>query len=69
MPVKDEKDLLTQLHEKEMVLPEEQADAVRKMTGGGNEKIVIQTTGGQFVHKDQLATLLKKLNRNFEFLS
>lgn len=61
---------LTQLHEKEMVLPEAQADAVRSMAGGaGNSPIIIPTTGGDFIHKDQLASLLKKLNRNFVFKS
>jgi len=59
---------LTQLHEKEMVLPEAQADAVRSMAGGqGGAPIIIPTTGGDFIHKDQLASLLKKLNRNFTF--
>lgn len=63
---------LTQLHEKEMVLPQAQADAVRNMTNGGGSSdggtIQIVTTGGQFIHKDQLATLLKKMKRNFEFV-
>lgn len=63
---------LTQLHEKEMVLPQAQADAVRNMTNGGGSgdggTIQIVTTGGQFIHKDQLATLLKKMKRNFEFV-
>ena len=59
---------LTQLHEREMVLPQEQADQVRNMTGGnGGEKIIINTAGGDFIHKDQLGMLLKKMNRSFEF--
>lgn len=61
---------VTQLHEEEMVLPKEQADAVRDMTnGGGGGTILINTTGGDFVHKNDLAALMKKLNRNFAFTS
>jgi hypothetical protein len=66
---------LTQLHEREMVLPQEQADAVRSMVANSGttgasagSPILISTTGGQFIHKDQLTQLLKKLNRNFEFV-
>lgn len=62
---------VTQLHEEEMVLPKEQANAVRDMAngGGGGSPILINTSGGDFVHKSDLAMLLKKLNRNFAFTS
>jgi hypothetical protein len=61
---------VTQLHEEEMVLPKEQANAVRDMAnGGGGSPILINTTGGDFVHKNDLAALMKKLNRNFAFVS
>lgn len=56
---------MTQLHEEEMVLPKEQADTIRNMGSGGGT-IIIQTTGGQFIHKDDLGRLLKKMGRNFE---
>ncbi|SHM27583.1 hypothetical protein SAMN05216428_12033, partial [Nitrosospira sp. Nsp11] len=55
---------VTQLHEREMVLPAEHADAIRNMTGGGGT-INIHTTGGDFIHKNDLAKLLTQLNRNF----
>lgn len=54
-----------QLHEQEMVLPKEQANAVRDMAAGGGGKIIINTTGGDFIHKDDLAKLLKQMNRRF----
>lgn len=59
---------LTQLHEREMVLPAEHADTIRGLSGGGggNETIVINATGGDFIHKRDLAKLLKQLNRNFQ---
>lgn len=61
---------MTQLHEKEMVLPAEHADTIRSMAGSGAAgTIVINTRGGEFVHKDDLAVLLRKMNRNFEFKS
>lgn len=58
---------LTQLHENEMVLPAEHAQTIRDMAGqgGGGDTIVINTTGGDFIHKKDLAKLLKKLNRDF----
>lgn len=57
---------MTQLHEEEMVLPKEQANAVRDMASGGGQAIHLYTQGGDFVHKDDVVKLLKKLNRNFE---
>lgn len=59
---------LTQLHENEMVLPAEHAQTIRDMAGqgGGGDTIVINTTGGDFIHKKDLAKLLKKLNRDFK---
>lgn len=61
---------LTQLHEREMVLPQAQADAVRQMAemgSGGGAPIVIQTTGGHFVHKNDLAKLLTAMRRDYVF--
>lgn len=60
---------LTQLHEREMVLPAEHADTIRGLSGGGggNETIVINATGGDFIHKRDLAKLLRQLNRDFKF--
>lgn len=61
---------LTQLHEREMVLPQKQADAVRSMAEGKADSggtIQISTRGGDFIHKDDLAALLGKLGRNFAF--
>lgn len=60
---------LTQLHEREMVLPQEQADAVRSMSGGGGGTVVLNTQGGDWVHKDDLATLMRKMNRQFRIAS
>lgn len=61
---------LTQLHENEMVLPAEQAQVIRDMAGGGGgETIVINTTGGDFIHKKDLAKLLKQMKRDFKFTS
>lgn len=59
---------LTQLHEEEMVLPKEQADTIRNMDQS-NAPIMISTTGGDFIHKNDLAQLLRKMNRNFQFVS
>jgi hypothetical protein len=66
---------LVQAHAKEMILPAKYADLIRGMADQGqgvaqasSAPILISTTGGQFIHKDQLATLLKKMNRNFEFV-
>lgn len=60
---------ITQLHEQEMVLPKEQADAVRDMAGGGGSApIIINASGGDLIHKNDLGKLLKQLNRKFEFV-
>lgn len=59
---------LTQLHEQEMVLPAEHANTIRGLaSAGGGEPIVINATGGDFIHKNDLAKLLKQLNRDFKF--
>ncbi|MDO5653621.1 MAG: hypothetical protein Q4G39_05910, partial [Brachymonas sp.] len=61
---------LTQLHEREMVLPAAQADAVRRMADGGQtsgEAIVINATGGDWIHKRDLAKLLKTMKRDYRF--
>ena len=62
---------LTQLHENEMVLPAEHAQTIREMagqSGGDNSTIIINTTGGDFVHKKDIAKLLKQLNRDFKLV-
>lgn len=61
---------LTQLHENEMVLPAEHAQTIRDMAGGGGnsggETVIINATGGDFIHKKDLAKLLKQMNRDFK---
>ena len=62
---------LTQLHENEMVLPAEHAQTIREMagqSGGDNSTIVINTTGGDFVHKKDIVKLLKKMDRDFKLV-
>ena len=62
---------LTQLHENEMVLPAEHAQTIREMAGqqGGNDStIIINSTGGDFIHKKDLAKLLKQMKRDFKFV-
>lgn len=62
---------LTQLHENEMVLPAEHAQTIREMagqSGGDNSTIIINTTGGDFVHKKDIAKLLKQMNREFKLV-
>jgi hypothetical protein len=60
---------LTQLHQKEMVLPAHIAEPLRDQLagGGGSGTIIIQATGGDFIHKKDLAKLLKKMNRDYAF--
>lgn len=63
---------MTQLHEREMVLPAKQADVIRDLADGdgaksGGPPINIITTGGDFIHKRDLAKLLKQMDRNFVF--
>ena len=62
---------LTQLHENEMVLPAEHAQTIREMagqSGGDDSTIIINSTGGDFIHKKDLAKLLKQLKRDFKFV-
>ena len=62
---------LTQLHENEMVLPAEHAQTIREMAGqqgGSDSTIIITSTGGDFIHKKDLAKLLKQMNRDFKFV-
>jgi hypothetical protein len=66
---------IVQTHAREMILPAKYADVLRGLADQGpgsapatTAPILISTTGGQFIHKDQLAQLLKKMNRNFEFV-
>nr|DAU28542.1 MAG TPA: Tail tape measure [Caudoviricetes sp.] len=62
---------LTQLHENEMVLPAEHAQTIREMagqSGGDNSTIIINTTGGDFVHKKDIAKLLRQMNRDFKLV-
>lgn len=58
---------LTQLHEREMVLPAEHADTIRGMGQQDTAPIHIHTSGGSFVHKDDLAEMLRRMNRKFVF--
>lgn len=62
---------LTQLHENEMVLPAEHAQTIREMAGqqgGSDSTIIINSTGGDFIHKKDLAKLLKQMNRDFKLV-
>ena len=62
---------LTQLHENEMVLPAEHAQTIREMagqSGGDDSTIIINSTGGDFIHKKDLAKLLKQMKRDFKFV-
>lgn len=61
---------LTQLHEKEMVLPQAQADAVRNMTNGGGDSGPIHIHGSpdDSIKLKDLGKVLKKMKRNFEFV-
>lgn len=62
---------LTQLHENEMVLPAEHAQTIREMAGqqeGSDSTIIINSTGGDFIHKNDLAKLLKQMKRDFKFV-
>ncbi|HFB2715472.1 TPA: tape measure protein [Neisseria gonorrhoeae] len=61
---------LTQLHENEMVLPAEHAQTIREMADqqGGGSTVIINSTGGDFIHKNDLAKLLKQMKRDFKFV-
>jgi hypothetical protein len=61
---------LTQLHEEEMVLPKDIANPMREMAAGGGSggPIVINATGGDFIHKRDLADLLRQMKRDFRFV-
>ena len=62
---------LTQLHENEMVLPAEHAQTIREMAGqqgDSDSTIIINSTGGDFIHKNDLAKLLKQMKRDFKFV-
>ena len=63
---------LTQLHENEMVLPAEHAQTIREMAGqqggGSDSTIIINLTGGDFIHKNDLAKLLRQMKRDFKFV-
>ena len=63
---------ITQLHQREMVLPEGPAQVIRDMAegGAGGAPIVIHgVTAGDFfiAHKRELAKMLKGMKRDFEF--
>ncbi len=67
---------MTQLHEEEMVLPAHIANPLRDSlaqggpsTGQGADgaPVVIHTTGGDFVHKRDLAKLLTTMKRDYRF--
>lgn len=64
---------LTQLHEQEMVLPAHLANPLRDSLaqggpagqGGDGGTVVINTTGGDFIHKRDLAKLLTTMKRDY----
>ncbi|MBV8061453.1 MAG: hypothetical protein JO253_08040 [Alphaproteobacteria bacterium] len=61
---------VTQLHEKEMVLPAKQADVIRNMAdnGGGSQGTIhIHGSPDDTIKLRDLPDILKKLNRNFTF--
>lgn len=61
---------VAQLHEQEMVLPAEQANVIRDMAEGGGMgggPIVINASGGDWVHKRDLAKLLKTMKKDYRF--
>lgn len=64
---------ITQLHPREMVLPEKQADVIRDLAdgdGAGQAPIVFKgASAGDFfiAHKSELAKVMKSMRRNFEF--
>lgn len=69
---------MTQLHEEEMVLPAHIANPLRDSLaqggpstgqGGDGAPVVIQTTGGDFIHKRDLAKLLTTMKRDYRFQS
>ena len=59
---------VTQLHEREMVLPAEQADVIRGMASGGSPTIKLNAVpmkgGFLMMHKNELAKVIKDLHRN-----
>ena len=61
---------ITQLHQREMVLPADLADNVRNMTGGGDVHLHVNAVDGQSVRRlfqdngSHLAQVLKDLHRN-----
>lgn len=67
-------DMLTKIHKGEMIVPAQFAQNMREggaLGGGGGgdfAPIHIHSTGGEFIHKNDLAKLLKKMNRNFQFV-
>lgn len=67
---------MTQLHEEEMVLPAHIANPLRDSLaqgatdgqgGGQGGTVVIHTTGGDFIHKRDLAKVLTAMKRDFKF--
>lgn len=65
---------MVQTHEEEMILPKQYANVIRGLAagsgegGGGGDKggdVVFYGRGGDWVHKDDLAKMMRKLNRNF----
>lgn len=69
---------MTQLHEEEMVLPARIANPLRDSLSQGaadgqgsapGGTVVIQTTGGDFIHKRDLAKLLTTMRRDFRIVA
>jgi hypothetical protein len=67
-------DAFTKIHKGEMVVPSQFAENVRDGgifaggSGGQDSVINIHATGGDFIHKNDLAMLLTKLDRKFAFV-
>jgi hypothetical protein len=65
---------MTQLHEEEMVLPKQYASVIRQLaedgrpSSGAQVPIVINTSGGDWINKRDLAKILKAMDRNFTFV-
>ena len=66
---------MTQLHEQEMVLPAHIANPLRDQLaqgpaagqGGDGGTVVINATGGDFIHKRDLVKVLTQMKRDFRF--
>ena len=65
-------DRLNLVHKDETILPAHIAGPLRNLVEGGGSvggggPVTINTSGGDFIHKNDLAKLLKQMNRDFVF--